>query len=48
MKKAVIRGMSALLLPALVLSGCARLPKAGTALTDQERKEAQSLSLIHI
>jgi hypothetical protein len=42
MKKAVILGMSALLLPSLLLTGCARLPKAGTALTDKERKEAQS------
>jgi hypothetical protein len=42
MKIQVIRGVSALLLLALVLPGCAPLPKAGTALTDKERKDAQS------
>ena len=41
MKTRTARRLTALLCPALVMSGCASLPEVGTALTDQQRADAQ-------
>jgi hypothetical protein len=41
MKDPTLRRLAALLAPTLTLAACAPLPKAGTALTEQERADAQ-------
>lgn len=41
MKLTLLRAVSAVVVPAVLLASCAELPKAGTALTDQERTQAQ-------